>query len=137
VDADADQLEQLLINLVRNAVDATLETAGSVTIGWTSAGNVLEVFVEDEGPGLQNTGNLFVPFFTTKPGGSGIGLALSRQIAEGHDGSLPLANREGRPGARASLRLRLPEGSSSQIAPFTIHNSETAGPEPGARSQEP
>ena len=137
VNADADQLEQLLINLLRNGVDATLETAGSVTIGWTAAGNVLEVFVEDEGPGLQNTGNLFVPFFTTKPGGSGIGLALSRQIAEGHDGSLTLANREGRPGARASLRLRLPEGSSSRNAQFTIHNSETAGPEPGARSLEP
>ena len=137
VDADADQLEQLLINLLRNGVDATLETAGSVTIGWTAAGNVLEVFVEDEGPGLQNTGNLFVPFFTTKPGGSGIGLALSRQIAEGHDGSLTLANREGRPGARASLRLRLPEGSSSRNSQFTIHNSQTAGPEPGARSLEP
>ena len=95
------------------------------------------MFVEDEGPGLQNTGNLFVPFFTTKPGGSGIGLALSRQIAEGHDGSLTLANREGRPGARASLRLRLPEGSSSRNAQFTIHNSETAGPEPEARSLEP
>jgi two-component system nitrogen regulation sensor histidine kinase NtrY len=133
VNADADQLEQLLINLLRNGVDATLETAGSVTIGWTAAGNVLEVFVEDEGPGLQNTGNLFVPFFTTKPGGSGIGLALSRQIAEGHDGSLTLANREGRPGARASLRLRLPAGTSSRNAEFRIQNSETAGPETGDR----
>jgi len=63
--------------------------------------------VEDDGPGVQNTGNLFVPFFTTKPGGSGIGLALSRQIAEGHDGSLTLSNRARRPGARASLRLPL------------------------------
>ena len=108
-----------------------------MTIGWTAADNVLEVFVEDEGPGLQNTGNLFVPFFTTKPGGSGIGLALSRQIAEGHDGSLTLANREGRPGARASLRLRLPEGPAAGMSEFRIHNSQTAGPEPGARSLEP
>ena len=105
IEADADQLEQLLINLVRNAVDATLETGGGVTIGWTSADSVVEVFVEDEGPGLQSTGNLFVPLFTTKPGGSGIGLVLSRQIAEGHDGSLALANREDRAGARAILRL--------------------------------
>jgi len=107
VHADPDQLEQLLINLVRNAVDATLETGGRVTIGWTREDHTLEVFVEDEGPGVQNTGNLFVPFFTTKPGGSGIGLALSRQIAEGHDGSLTLSNRERGPGARASLRLPL------------------------------
>jgi two-component system, NtrC family, nitrogen regulation sensor histidine kinase NtrY len=107
VHADPDQLEQLLINLVRNAVDATLETGGRVTIGWTKEDHTLEVFVEDEGPGVQNTGNLFVPFFTTKPGGSGIGLALSRQIAEGHDGALTLANREQGPGARASLRLPL------------------------------
>jgi nitrogen fixation/metabolism regulation signal transduction histidine kinase len=105
VDADADQLEQLLINLVRNAVDATLETGGRVTIGWTADDHVLQLFVEDEGPGLQNTGNLFVPLFTTKPGGSGIGLVLSRQIAEGHNGSLTLANREDRAGARAILRL--------------------------------
>ncbi len=133
VDADADQLEQLLINLVRNAVDATLETGGRVTIGWTSGDHALEVFVEDEGPGVQNTGNLFVPLFTTKPGGSGIGLALSRQIAEGHEGSLTLANREGRTGARAALRL--PIGArNSQV---TIHNSQTAGPGPGARSLEP
>ncbi len=107
VQADPDQLEQLLINLVRNAVDATLETGGRVTIGWTADGHALDVFVEDEGPGVQNTGNLFVPFFTTKPGGSGIGLALSRQIAEGHEGSLTLSNRARRQGARASLRLPL------------------------------
>ena len=113
VEADADQLEQLLINLVRNAVDAAVETGGRVTIGWTAADHVLEVFVEDEGPGLQNTGNLFVPFFTTKPGGSGIGLALSRQIAEGHDGTLTLANRADRTGARAALRL--PIGKASVI----------------------
>jgi signal transduction histidine kinase len=105
VEADPDQLEQLLINLVRNGVDAALETGGRVTIGWTSAAQALEVFVEDDGPGIQNTGNLFVPLFTTKPGGSGIGLALSRQIAEAHGGTLTLANRHDRTGARAALRL--------------------------------
>jgi nitrogen fixation/metabolism regulation signal transduction histidine kinase len=117
VDADADQLEQLLINLVRNAVDATLETGGRVTVGWTAGDPGLEVFVEDEGPGLQNTGNLFVPLFTTKPGGSGIGLALSRQIAEGHDGTLTLVNRTDRTGARASLRLQLTRRSVAAGSP--------------------
>src|SRR3954453_6135802 len=88
--ADAAQLEQVLINLVHNAVDASLETHGGVSIGWREVGDCVEVYVDDEGPGIMNTTNLFVPFFTTKPGGSGIGLALSRQIAEAHGGSLGL-----------------------------------------------
>jgi nitrogen fixation/metabolism regulation signal transduction histidine kinase len=107
ISADPDQLEQLLINLVRNAVDAALETGGRVTAGWTHADSMLEVTIEDEGPGLPNTGNLFVPFFTTKPEGSGIGLALSRQIAEGHGGSLSLENRTDVRGTRATVKLRL------------------------------
>jgi len=104
--ADADQLEQLLINLLRNAADAALETNGSVKIDWAKAGARLEISVEDEGPGITNTTNLFVPFFTTKPGGSGIGLALSRQIAEAHGGSLTLENRK-QGGCVARLRLPL------------------------------
>ena len=107
VEADPDQLEQLLINIVRNAVDATLETNGTVTIGWKPVDGFLELTVEDEGPGLPDTSNLFVPFFTTKPQGSGIGLALSRQIAEAHGGSLSLENRTPQRGCRATLRLPL------------------------------
>jgi PAS domain S-box-containing protein len=105
VAADADQLEQLLINLVRNALEAMGDSQGDVVVRWERAGTGLELQVEDEGPGIAETGNLFVPFYTTKPGGSGIGLVLSRQIAEGHGGTLRLENRQDRTGCRARLWL--------------------------------
>jgi signal transduction histidine kinase len=118
VQGDGDQLEQLLINLIRNAVDAVKETGGGVRVGWQrvagSSPAMMELWVEDEGPGLSNTGNLFVPFFTTKPGGSGIGLVLSRQIAEGHGGTLLLENREDRHGCRASLRIPMQAGAPAR-----------------------
>src|ERR1700736_797657 len=88
--ADGAQIEQLLINILHNAVDASLQTGGRALIGWREVADCVEVFVQDEGPGIMNPTNLFVPFFTTKPSGSGIGLALSRQIAEAHGGSLAL-----------------------------------------------
>ena len=106
--ADGDQLDQLLINLVRNAADAALETGGGVRVGWQRQPGHIEVWVEDDGPGLSDTENLFVPFFTTKPNGTGVGLALSRQIAEAHGGTLILENRLGGRGGVA--RLRLPVG---------------------------
>jgi signal transduction histidine kinase len=105
--ADAAQIEQALINLVHNAVDAALETHGKVVIGWREKEDAVEIFVQDEGPGIMNLANLFVPFFTTKPDGSGIGLPLSRQIAEAHGGSLALMNRESGKGAEALLCLPL------------------------------
>ena len=105
INADAAQIEQVLINLVHNGVDAALETNGAVTIRWRDAGDCVEAVVNDEGPGIMNPTNLFVPFFTTKPGGSGIGLTLSRQIVEAHGGSLSLTNRDDRTGAEALLRL--------------------------------
>ncbi len=107
VEADGDQLDQLLINLVRNAADASLETGGEVNIGWSTNATTVDVWVRDEGLGLSDTANLFVPFFTTKPSGSGIGLALSRQIAEAHDGTLTLQNRADANGCEARLRLPL------------------------------
>jgi PAS domain S-box-containing protein len=110
--ADGDQLDQLLINLVRNAVDASLETGGGVRIAWSRHAGTLSLTVEDDGPGLASSANLFVPFFTTKPQGSGIGLVLSRQIAEAHGGSLVLENRAGGRGCVAIVRL-LQSGDAS------------------------
>jgi len=105
IKGDPDQLEQVLINLLRNAADASLITGGGVQVTWSRNGSHVEVDIEDEGPGISNTTNLFVPFFTTKPGGSGIGLVLSRQITEAHGGTLVLENREDRTGCVARLRL--------------------------------
>ena len=107
INADSDQLEQLLINLIRNAADAAGETGGGVRVGWSKNRRYLEVWVEDDGPGLSSEGNLFVPFFTTKPGGSGIGLVLCRKITENHGGSLTLENRSDAQGCVAKLRLPL------------------------------
>jgi two-component system, NtrC family, nitrogen regulation sensor histidine kinase NtrY len=90
IEADPDQLEQLLINIVRNAVDATVETGGRVWIDWSKHDGFLQLTVEDEGPGLPDTSNLFVPFFTTKPQGSGLGLPIVRKIVDAHDGRIDL-----------------------------------------------
>ncbi len=109
VQGDRDQLEQLLINVVSNAVEASLQSRpggdGQVLIGWHIDTDRIEIHVDDDGPGLPDGTDVFVPFFTTKDHGSGIGLTLSRQIAEAHGGSLTLENHTGHPGCRACLRL--------------------------------
>jgi hypothetical protein len=106
IEVDPDQLEQLLINLAKNGAEAAAERAAACA-SWSlveKPAPALEIRVDDDGPGLPPSANLFVPFFTTKPGGSGIGLVLCRQIAEGHGGTLSLANHPGG-GCRATLRL--------------------------------
>jgi two-component system nitrogen regulation sensor histidine kinase NtrY len=111
IEADADQLEQVLINLMKNAVEATGD-GGSVRVRWRVHDRLLVIEIEDDGPGLARTDNLWVPFFTTKPGGTGIGLVLSREIIENHGGSLALENRASAHGCVA--RVMLPLTADSQ-----------------------
>jgi two-component system, NtrC family, nitrogen regulation sensor histidine kinase NtrY len=118
--ADPDQLEQMLINLIRNAVDAVLESAGTaskrlkegcngktdgVVVRWDADANQVTLGIEDEGPGLLNPSNVFTPFYTTKPTGSGVGLVLCRQIAEAHGGAIEIANRQDGPGCLVKVVL--------------------------------
>jgi signal transduction histidine kinase len=108
LNADPDQLEQMLINLVANAVDASLANGlHPVRATWQVADGSLLVIIEDRGLGIANTENLFVPFYTTKPAGSGVGLALAQQIARAHGGEIRLLNRDDGEGARATIRLPL------------------------------
>jgi len=116
---DPDLIEQMLINLVRNAVDSALEQAHStaaavavspgadpeVVVRWQQNDTSVLLMVEDNGIGLLNPSNAFVPFYTTKPGGSGIGLVLSQQIAEAHGGSIELANRKDVHGCVVTVQL--------------------------------
>lgn len=102
---DEDQLEQALINLVKNALESQAADGGNVVVKAQSMTDSLSIAVIDSGPGIANPDNLFVPFFTTKPGGSGVGLALSRQIVEAHGGTLRLDNRSDARGAVATLEI--------------------------------
>jgi two-component system nitrogen regulation sensor histidine kinase NtrY len=117
---DPDQIEQMVINLLRNAAEAALARfpeapsnshiateAPEVSITWRAIPRAVVILIQDNGVGLSNPSNLFVPFYTTKPGGSGIGLALARQICEAHGGILQLANRQDGPGCGAEIRLPL------------------------------
>jgi two-component system nitrogen regulation sensor histidine kinase NtrY len=116
--ADPDQLEQMLINLIRNAADAVLEgsgtgeaksperaKSGAVNVRWNAEPTRLALVIEDDGPGLSNPANLFTPFYTTKPHGSGVGLVLSRQIAEAHGGSIEISNRPAHRGCMVKIIL--------------------------------
>jgi two-component system, NtrC family, nitrogen regulation sensor histidine kinase NtrY len=125
--ADPDQLEQMLINLIRNAADAVLETRtteeqatkaasqNGVVVRWDANPEEVTLAIEDEGPGLLNPANVFTPFYTTKPSGSGVGLVLSRQIAEAHGGSIDIANRPS--GRGCVVRVILPRSPAQSTAP--------------------
>ncbi|MFL5346657.1 MAG: ATP-binding protein [Hyalangium sp.] len=117
VDADAEQLKQVLINLVQNAVQAIGDTAGRITVGTVKPdrfgdfrGNMnefVEVLVSDTGPGipLDQQQHIFVPFFTTKQKGTGLGLAICQRIVKNHGGSISVHSR---PGEGCSFVIRLP-----------------------------
>jgi two-component system nitrogen regulation sensor histidine kinase NtrY len=106
LNADPDQLEQMFINLLANAVDASLANdSRAVLASWQVADSTALVTIEDQGLGIANSDNLFVPFYTTKPEGSGVGLALAQRIARAHGGEITLVNREDGKGARATIRL--------------------------------
>ncbi|HZY73968.1 MAG TPA: ATP-binding protein, partial [Edaphobacter sp.] len=108
---DADQIQQALINLTRNAVEAVLSAGmppdkAQIDLVWENTGCEIVIVILDNGAGLMNAENLFVPFYTTKPTGTGSGLVLAQQIAQAHKGSVRLANRtDGQTGCRAELRL--------------------------------
>lgn len=113
--ADPDQLEQMLINLIANAVDASLGNGAlPVRATWKLTGASVQFIIEDRGLGIANPENLFVPFYTTKQAGSGVGLALAQQIARGHGGEIQLVNREDGEGARAIVRLPALQGMMVQ-----------------------
>jgi len=96
----------MFINLLANAVDASIANgAAQVRATWRREDSALLVVIEDRGMGIANAENLFVPFYTTKPAGSGVGLALAQQIARAHGGEITLVNREDGEGARATIRL--------------------------------
>jgi signal transduction histidine kinase len=130
LEADLDQIEQMLINLVCNAVEAALEQKQStfltgetssssspgVIIRWELAEKRLVLTIEDNGPGLLNPSNAFVPFYTTKPAGSGIGLVLSRQIAEAHGGSIELMSGPDQRGCQAKITLPVDGAASPSSA---------------------
>lgn len=113
LEADPDQLEQMFINLLANAIDASVANgAEPIRASWKISGSSVEAIIEDRGKGIANSDNLFVPFYTTKPEGSGVGLALAQQIARAHGGEISLQNREDGPGARATVRLPLRSSSN-------------------------
>ncbi len=112
---DPVHLEHALINLVKNAVEANDGSAEPVRFGCRVVDGHAEFEIVDNGAGIRNPDNLFVPFYTTKPGGAGVGLVLCRKIAAQHHGQVSLENRGDAAGAVA--RLSVPLSRSDEIHP--------------------
>jgi nitrogen fixation/metabolism regulation signal transduction histidine kinase len=109
---DPVHLEQALINLIKNALEANGEAAQAVKFSCRVRSDYCEFEIVDDGAGIGNPSNLFVPFYTTKSEGAGIGLVLVRQIAAKHFGQVTLENRTDGHGAIARLILPLPRTAS-------------------------
>ena len=124
IDGDEDQLGQAFINLLRNAVEATLESGGRVCLDWRVDDDHVIVTIEDDGVGLPSSDGLFVPYFTTKPDGSGIGLALTRLIVEAHAGTVDLTARCGERGALATVRLPMRPRTDNDVRFRTVPLTE-------------
>ena len=104
---DAAQIEQVLINLIKNAHESG-STADEVTLSLVVVGHELRIEVADHGPGMTEIvlAQALLPFYSTKRSGTGLGLALAREIAEAHGGRIALANRD-EGGLRVTLLLPL------------------------------
>lgn len=104
IDVDVLQLEQTLINLVKNAIEASVEGA-EIELCWQTSGDMVQLKVIDNGSGMQNSDNLFTPYYTTKPTGSGVGLVFCQQVVEAHGGFITVANRLNAQGCEVTISL--------------------------------
>ncbi|NQZ10372.1 MAG: HAMP domain-containing histidine kinase [Algicola sp.] len=105
--ADPVLLEQVLINLLKNAAEASEVGGPAIKLTLKQQKNHILIEVQDRGQGIANEQNLFIPLYTTKPNGSGIGLGLCRNIVEQHGGRLSLVNNKDGAGAVAGFSLPL------------------------------
>lgn len=127
--ADPELLEQALINLLHNAIDAVAQTEDAhIHIDCRISDEQVAISVADNGRGLDpaTVDRIFVPFFSTKPGGSGIGLSLARQIARAHHGRLEAKHNEPR---GAVFTLVIPSGGALVSLPNQNAASNRTSPE--------
>jgi len=105
IEADEKQVEQVLRNCILNAIQA-MPNGGKLTVGTGTAGEMVSVFVEDTGVGIseENLSRIFVPFFTTKTKGTGLGLAVVQKIVENHGGHIEVSSCVGK-GTRFTIML--------------------------------
>jgi nitrogen fixation/metabolism regulation signal transduction histidine kinase len=104
--ADKDQFQQVLVNLLKNACESMQDNPQEeICVDWRKVSQLIEINVRDQGTGISNIDNMFVPFYTTKPQGTGIGLSLSRQVMVNHGGDLIIKNRTDKKGVQATLMV--------------------------------